>query len=773
MRFAIRFVALAVLVAGRPPSVAAQGDVLAAIRADRWADAEAAAAGYADPVAEKLVLYYRLMAPGAARAAEIAEFMAQNPDWPNRALLERRRQEALAADPDQVSVLRQCDRPATRPAPPPTIPLAARPTNPVAVVATPAPALMPTIPAAPEPTNPATIPPKAPAAPTATASAPAPAAPATISPTAPAAPQPTDSTVAPTSPAAPPPTTAPAALSPTTTPASPPTTAAPPPRGISGLPSLPGALLRCAAALATDGRIAEATEAARRAWLTGITDAGAETAFLHRWGGVPTPDDQWARFQALAWSDPAAAARQAVRLDPAHRPAAEARLALKRDDPSAFAMVAALAAAQRSDPGLMLDEARWLRRANRDNEAVALWQSKGTAAQRAAPAEHLAAFWTERSVLARRRLRDGDPASAYGIAAAHGQTAPEPASDAEFLAGFIALRRLNDPARATGHFEQIAALSKSAISASRAGYWLGRAALAAGRDPRPDFERAAAWPTTFYGQLAALALGDDAPALAHRIAALRDPGFSHDQALDFIGRDVVRAAALLVAWGDPHRARSFLLRMDELSPDPADRSMVAQLALGFGLPDTAVSVGRRMGRDGMVLPGSGWPMPFDPPAPLDPAVALGIMRQESNFDIGAVSPSGARGLMQLMPATAQAVAKQLGTPVSIPALTVDPTQNMQLGATYLEGLLDRFQGSLPLAVAGYNAGPHRVDQWLAENGDPRSIEGVKPEIEMIDWIELIPIGETRNYVQRVLENVTIYRARRGEATPTLLAHWSQ
>ena len=699
MRFAIRFAALVLLLAGRSPPAAGQGDLLAAIRADRWADAEAAAAGYADPVAEKLVLYYRLMAPGGGRAAEIADFMAQNPDWPNQALLDRRRQEALAADHDQISVLRQCDRPAS--------PAAANPT--------PTPAALP-------PMSTDTIPP-----------------------------------------------TTVAAL-PTTSAAVPPTALPPAP---AGLPTLPAALLRCAEALATDGRLAEATDAARRAWLTGITDAGAETAFLHRWGGMLTPDDQWVRFQALAWSDAAAAARQAVRLDTAHRPAAEARLALKRDDPSAIAMVQALAPAQRADPGLMLDEARWLRRANRDAEAVALWQSQGTAAQRAAPADHLAEFWTERSVLARRRLRDGDSASAYALAAAHGQTALEPASDAEFLAGFIALRRLNDPARAASHFDQIAPLSKSAISTSRAGYWLGRAALAAGRDPRPYFERAAAWPTTFYGQLAALALGDDAPALARRIAALRDPGFSRDQALDFIDHEVVRAAALLVAWGDPHRARSFLLRMDELAPDRADRSMAAQLALGFGLPDTAVSIGRRMGRDGMVLPESGWPMPFDPPAPLDPAVALGIMRQESNFDIGAVSPSGARGLMQLMPATAQAVAKQLATPVSIAALTVDPIQNMRLGTTYLAGLLDRFQGSLPLAVAGYNAGPHRVDQWLAENGEPRAIEGVKPAIEMIDWIELIPIGETRNYVQRVLENVTIYRARRGDATPTLLAHWSQ
>ena len=341
--------------------------------------------------------------------------------------------------------------------------------------------------------------------------------------------------------------------------------------------------------------------------------------------------------------------------------------------------------------------------------------------------------------------------------------------DAEFLAGFIALRRLNDPAAATRHFTALADLSKAAITQGRAHYWLGRAAAVAGGDPKPEYERAAAWATTFYGQLAALALGDDAAALARRIDALHDPAYTRDQVLAFTDREVVRAAAMLVAWNDPHRARPFLLRMDELAPDPADRTLTARFALRLGLPDTAVFVARRMGRDGLALPEAGWPIAAEPPdSPVDASVALGLIRQESSFDIGAVSPSGARGLMQLMPFTAQAVAKQIGTATSLPTLTSDPAHNMRLGTAYLREMLDRFDNSLPLAVAAYNAGPHRVDQWLPENGDPR----VGP-IDMLDWIELIPINETRNYVQRVLENVVIYRARRGETTPTLLAQWTK
>ncbi|MBN8874673.1 MAG: lytic transglycosylase domain-containing protein [Rhodospirillales bacterium] len=617
---------------------------MAAVRADRWQDAQALAARFADPVTQKLVLYYRLMAPGAATAPEIADFMARNPDWPNQATLERRRQEAIASEPDQAIVLAQC-------------------------------------------------------------------------------------------------------------------TAKP--------PSLAGAMLRCAEAFANAGQQDQATATARAAWVQAIGDPAGEAAFLRRWGGVPTAADQWARFQRLAWSDTAAANRQLARVPPQDRAAAEARLALRRDDPRAEALVAALPAADGDDPGMMLDHARSLRRTDHLADATALWLRAGPAAQAAAPA-HLTAFWAERNLLARKLLQTGDAAGAYAIAAAHGQTAGEPRADAEFLAGFIALRRLNQPAEAEGHFRRLATASGAAITQGRAWYWIGRAEAAAGKDPTAAYKQAAAWPTTFYGQLAAIALGEDAATLARRIDALRDPAFTPDTAQIFTGHEVVRAALWLVALGEPQRARAFLLRMDELAPVPGERTLTADLALRLGLPDTAVFVARRLGRDGSALPQAGWPTPYTPPGPLDPAVSLSVMRQESSFDIGAVSPSGARGLMQLMPFTAQGVAKKLGIATTLASLTTDPSHNMRLGTSYLQEMLDRFGGALPLAVAAYNAGPHRVDVWLGDNGDPRT-----GPVAMIDWLELIPIAETRNYVQRVLENVVIYRARLHEDTPTLLAQWTK
>ena len=617
-------------------------DPMAAIRGDRWADAQDAASRYADPVAAKLVTYYRLLAPGAATAQEISDFIASSPDWPAQAVLERRRQEAVASDPDDAAVLAQCDQ---------------------------------------------------------------------------------------------------------------------------GKLTLPAARLRCANALANAGRNDAAATEARRVWIIGFPDGAG---FPQRWRSVLTPDDQWDRFQTLAWSDPTAAARQLPLLDPPQRAAAEVRLALQRDAPDAAARLAAVPPDLAADPGLLLEQARWLRRAERIQDATTLWHARGAAAQQAVPAAQLPAFWAERERLARRLLHDGNAADAYALVDDPGPIPARQALDADFLAGFIAFRLLHQPAAATRHFQALAAGSPAAITQGRAWYWLGRAAMSP-QEARADYAKAAAWPTTFYGQLAAVALGDDPAALAARVAAARDPQGTREQAFGLTQREVVRAAALLAAWGEPRRAETFLLRMDELAPDLPDRALTAQLSLALGQPQTAVAIARRMGRDGFMLPQAGWPVAVEPPADsVDTAVALGLIRQESSFDSSTISPAGARGLMQLMPGTAATVAHQIGITTTPVALVFDPRQNMRLGTAYLREMLDRYGGSLPMAFAAYNAGPRRVDQWLAENGDPRA-----GPIDMIDWIELIPFGETRDYVQRVLENVVIYRARLGEATPTLLPQWTR
>ena len=612
-----------------------------AVRGDRWQDAQREAAESADPVAGKLVTYFRLLAPNAASAAEIAAWAAANPTWPEQGRLEQRREEALADEPDQTAALRECDR------------------GPLRVT---------------------------------------------------------------------------------------------------------GAFLRCAAAYTAAGRPDDSARAVRKAWTSAVADPATEAALLGRWGAILTQDDQWSRFEFLAWANTDAAARQAVRLEPGLRAMAQARLAFRRDDPAAEAKLAAAVRTPAGDPGLMLDHAAWLRRRDRLDDARDLWLAHGTEAQNAAPPERLGAFWSERNQLARRLLRAGKDGDAYVLVGAHGPLPTEQIIDAEFLAGFIALRRLHDPAGAITHFQALATASHAALTQSRSHYWLARAEAEASRSPETEYRLAAAWPTTFYGQLAALAVDPDQTALARRIRAARDPAWTREQALDLAGTELARAATRLVAWGEPRRAHAFLLRTDDDAPAPAQRVVTARFAIALGMPDMAVAIARRMGRDGLMLPEAGWPTPWTPPpeAGLDPAIVLALMRQESSFDEGAVSPSGARGLMQLMPATAEAVSRQTGQPSTLAALTADPQLNMRLGTAYLADLARQF-GSLPLALAAYNAGPNRVQEWLGTNGDPRTGGDV------LDWIELIPFNETRNYVQRVLENAVIYGARAGSATPVVIA----
>ncbi len=595
--------------------------LLAAIQAQRWAEADAIAASLTDPMAVKLARYYRLLTPGAATATELVAFLTANPDWPALGVLSRRLGEALALEPDDRTAATIC---AQRP------------------------------------------------------------------------------------------------------------------------PETSAALLRCATAARgpTDPALA-----AREAWVRGI-DGPAEPAFLRQWGRVLMGADQWRRFDRLAWTDPGTpgspAARQAMRLDPADRAAAEARLALRRDDPTA----PALARIVRPDPATQFELARWYRRAGLDRDAAQVWVTQAPVLLQTAP-ERRPTLWDERNRLARRLIGLGEGPLALQVLDDPGLTG-EPALDQAFLTGWLNLR-LGRAQAALARFDSLLQLSTSALTQSRAQYWRGRALVALQQDGAPAYRAAAQWPVTYYGQIASQALGQQVS-----LTQMSDPSWTVADAQAFIVHDLAHASVLLTAWGQPRRGRGFLLRLDEITPAPARRAMLATMANGLGLPDLAVALARRAGRDGAMLPQAGWPVPYTPPSGVDPAIVLALMRQESSFDEQIVSPAGARGLMQLMPATASAVARRLQEPPDLAALTTSPTTNMRLGTAYLRSLIDQF-GALPLALAAYNAGPRRVQDWISANGDPRP--GGGDTVDMIDWIELIPFNETRNYVQRVMENVTVYRAR--------------
>jgi soluble lytic murein transglycosylase len=502
----------------------------------------------------------------------------------------------------------------------------------------------------------------------------------------------------------------------------------------------PEPLARCADALAGAGLRAMAWATARSAWVGGLS-AADHADFLAQWGKSFTPEDEWRRFENLANRDAAAAARQVPRLDASHRLAALARLAWRHDDADALIRLAQVPEALRSDPALVLENARSLRRTGALAAAVALWRAAGVAAEAAVAADARAPFWGERDILSRKLLAQGSDADAAFLAD-DTLVDGDQALDSLFLAGWIRLRRTHDAQGAVTRFAALATLSRSVITQGRAHYWLAEALKEAGKaaEAQAEYTAAAAWPTSFYGQQAALALG----VTMARLGSLHDPAWTPAQAMGFAGGELARAATMLVGWGDGLRAKDFLLRLAEQMPEAAARAWTAHLALDLHMPEVSVQIARLAGRSGVMLPEAGWPVPVPVPA-ANAALVLAIMRQESNFDASVVSPAGAEGLMQLMPATARSVS---GGNADL----FDPAANARIGTAYLQRLLGAFPEPTE-AVAAYNAGPNRVRAWLGVL-DPGTDTS-----RLIDWIELIPFGETRNYVQRVLEGQTIYAAK--------------
>jgi len=401
-----------------------------------------------------------------------------------------------------------------------------------------------------------------------------------------------------------------------------------------------------------------------------------------------------------------------------------------------------------------LQQAESLHAQGQDDAAAALWIAQGRAALNNATPAQQPLFWPAQDRLARALLMTGDAKTAYALATATDLpiTARGQIADRDFFAGFLALRFLHHPANAAEWFNDLLGASPAVITQARGYYWLAR--TESGPAAQADYARAAAYPDTFYGQLAALALGYSPTQVATLIQNTGEPAFTTTDAITFALGELPRAAALLVQMNDPKDAQIFLNRIAIVAADGRTRELAAKLALGLGYPASAVAIARTAGIAGQMLIREGWPLAQNPPATLEPAIALGIMRQESSFDPTAISGAGAEGLMQLLPSTARLTARANALPDNN---LFDPTQNMVLGTAYLADLIQQFDNCLPMAIAAYNAGPVNVSNWVAENGDP-ALTTQPGGADIIDWIEEIPFNETRNYVQRVTESIVIYRA---------------
>ncbi|MGL4239503.1 MAG: lytic transglycosylase domain-containing protein [Beijerinckiaceae bacterium] len=424
-------------------------------------------------------------------------------------------------------------------------------------------------------------------------------------------------------------------------------------------------------------------------------------------------------------------------------------IAYAADAGKSMSAIEAVPPALRSHPSFVKAHAQVLRRAGKTEEARDQMLKAPKAPEDISEAEE---WWTERRMLARKLLDGGDAAGAYRIAAEAVGLSPNRRAEAEFHAGWIALRFLKFPQTAAIHFSASAAAAETPASRSRGHYWLGRA-LEAGAEGEPaeGYPAAARWSTTYYGQMAAEKLGRTQLEIAEVMADIADRAVL---GVTLTGQVIDRLlAAELAEFAAP-------LAID--AARTANAEDIDALAARFVARNDAATV-LAIGRTGMqrglpvehhAFPTFGIPS-YDPlPGSGEKAMVYAIARQESAFQPKVVSTANARGLMQMLPSTAARTAKNFKVPFEPSRLTEDPALNARLGAAHLGELLVETKGSLIMTFASYNAGGHRVREWIAAYGDPRS-----PDVDPIDWVERIPFSETRNYVQRVMENLQVYRAR--------------
>lgn len=494
--------------------------------------------------------------------------------------------------------------------------------------------------------------------------------------------------------------------------------------------------------------------AVARAWIELDFSPDGEAQFYKEFRGFLSKDDHAARLDRLVWDRQIWATRRMLpRVSSGQAALARARLALMRRDPGVDGAVARVPDTLRDAPALWYERLRWRRKAGFDETArLVLLDPPQTLV--ALPQLPRGGRWAlEGQILARRAMSEGHVSDAYRLAASHRLSSGVEYAESEFLAGWIGHTLLNEHDNALDHFERLFGNVRYPISRARGAFWAGEAAAAGGAMTvaRDWYQRAATLPTTYYGQAALAALGDPVPIISLDAA----PSAAARSA--FETREIVATVRQLGALDRPTIVRLFLLAMMYGSNDADEMMLVAELAVAAGQPLEGLRAAKRAYREDGALSAFAYPLVDLPDLPeatsaASRALLLALIRQESGFDRRAVSGSGARGMMQLLPSTAKQVARKLGVAFSTRRLTEDPAYNIRLGSAYLAELLARFDGEPALALAGYNGGPNNVRRWLAAYGDPR-----KGDLSLNDWVESIPFAETRNYVQRVLEAVPVYR----------------
>lgn len=488
-------------------------------------------------------------------------------------------------------------------------------------------------------------------------------------------------------------------------------------------------------------------------WRTETLSSSLEKRILAKYGSLLKRADHKARADMLLYDDRAnGALRVARHLSRDQRKLMDAWIAVIRKSKKAAALLKAVPRSQHSDPAYSFAQIKYLRRAKKDKEAIKVMLGAPSKKSALIDGDE---WWVERRIVSRLALDMGRARDAYKIAAAHGAESPAKRAEAEFHAGWYALRFVKNPKQAQPHFREIEKIGKTPITRSRALYWLGRTAEARNDKSaaKAHYQAAAEYKTAFYGQLAREKLGKS------RLGLTSAPKPTQRDRTAFARNELVLAIQRLENAKFGELTPQFYRTLGKTLNNPGELALVTQMAQSTGRHQIALMVGktavsRGVDADLLAFPTAAIPRKAKVHKDVGKPVVYAIARQESAFNPQAISSAGARGLLQLMPATARATAKKAGLSYSKGRLTSDAAYNATLGAAHLGELLESFNGSYVLTFAAYNAGSSRSHKWMKAYGDPRT-----NRVDTIDWIERIPFTETRNYVQRIMENLVIYRAR--------------
>lgn len=535
---------------------------------------------------------------------------------------------------------------------------------------------------------------------------------------------------------------------------------------------------RLADAYAATARSAEALEAVRNAWSSPDLSASDEQAIWARYSASFTRADHDRRIDSLLFAKkPDTAARFVAMATPLRQPAFAARIALQTNAADAESRYQSVIGAVTSDAGLLMDRARYLLANNYDRSAQQLAARDHQFVYRPAEPER---FYEMLVQLANGAAQDRQWQTAFNIASGIDDVLPAGQSVADqpigvrddyttlaWLAGNIALDRMNHPTSAIAMFDRYAGAGRSLQVQTKGYYWAGRAALAAGRiqDANGYFQRAAAYPDLFYGQLALERLGRNVPPPP---AVLAQYTTTAAQRATFNSRPLVQALRLLGQQGRSTEQALFVRALAGSLDNDMDRNLAVDLGQQLGRQDLAVWTARMARIKGSTFyVRQAYPILASQVSASLWSLAHGISRQESSFDPYAISHAGARGTMQLMPGTAREQAGKSGVGYDDYRLISDPSYNVALGSAYFQRMLNTWGGSVPLAVASYNAGAGNVRKWVNTYGDPRG------NVDVVKWIEAIPYIETRGYVQRVIENSVVYDSLRGSRQQQTALHVSR